>query len=253
MSRKEKHNVAREDAIVVNNKINSLNECYTTLKDNLLFYFSDNNCHIVQVESSLPGEGKTTLTCNLAVSLGLNNKKVLVIDLDFRKPQVNRLFNLSNNDGLVDLLGEKITIEKAIKHTEYENVDVISRGSSVYNPSFLLTSSRLKELLEELRKQYDFILLDSPPVLLIADYIHISRLCDGVVFVVAFGRTKRKSVLEASKLLRDCGANVIGTAMTFVDKKDPYVCYGAEYNSYYSKTKEYATNEENVLDEEKSK
>ncbi len=223
----------REEAIVVTDGMSAINECYNSLKDNLLFMCDNGKNKVIQVESSYSGEGKTTLTCNLAVSLSYNKKKVLVMDLDFRKPRVNRLFNISNEKGLVDFISDKISFEELIKKSSYEGVDIITRGSAIYNPSFLLTSDRFKSLMQKLREEYDFILLDCPPVLQLTDYIHVSKVCDGVLFVVKYGQTKRSQVREAAALLKKDNINVIGTVMTFVDRTDPYSYYYGSYRSRY--------------------
>ncbi len=231
--KKKNKRMKREESIVVTNEINGINECYNSLKDNLLYMCANGKNKVIQIESSYSGEGKTTLVSNLAVSLGLNKKKVLIIDLDFRKPRINRLFKLSNESGLVDYISEKVTFEKLIKKTSYEGVDVITRGSAIYNPSFLLTSERFENLMNKLREIYDFILLDCPPVLQVSDYIHISKVSDGVLFVVAYGQTTRAQVKEASMLLQKDEINVIGAVMTFVDKKDPYSHYYGSYRMRY--------------------
>ena len=223
----------REDAIVVTNEINSINECYNTLKANLLYMTDIETNKVIQMESSISGEGKTTLGCNLAVSISFNEKKVLVIDLDFRKPRINRLFNVLNEDGLVDYMSEKIAFDKLIKKTSYENVDVITRGSAIYNPSMLLTSKKFSDLINQLRGMYDFIILDAPPVLQVAEYTHISKVSDGVLFVVRYGQTKRSQVNEAAELLKKNNIRVIGSVLTFVDNKDPYSYYYGSYKSRY--------------------
>ena len=228
-----KKRVRREDAIVVTNEINSINECYNNLKANILYMTDSDKNKILQVESSVSGEGKTTLACNLAVSMSFNDKKVLVVDLDFRKPRVHRLFNVSNEVGLVDYMSEKTTMDKIIKKTAYENVDVITRGSSIYNPSLLLTSKKFTDLIASLRDKYDFIMLDAPPILQIAEYTHISKVSDGVLFVVCYGKTKRSQVTEAADLLKKGNINVIGAVLTFVDNKDPYAYYYGNYKVRY--------------------
>lgn len=231
--RANKSRVEREEAIVVTEGISSINECYNTLKDNLLFMCDDGKNKVIQVESSYTGEGKTTTTCNLAVSLSFNKKKVVILDLDFRKPRVHRLFKIKNENGLVDYISDKISLEDAIKKTDYEGLDIITRGSPIYNPSFLLSSERFKKLIEDLREKYDFIILDSPPILQLSDYIHISKVSDGVLFVVSYAKTSRAQAREASALLRKDNINVIGAVMTFVDKKDPYSTYYGSYRTRY--------------------
>lgn len=230
---KKSKKVKREEAIVVSETMNNINECYNSLKDNLIYMCENESTKVIQVESSHSGEGKTTLACNLGVSLSFNQKKVLIMELDFRKPRVNRLFNLSNELGLVDYISEKATFEQIIKKTEYENVEIITRGSPIYNPSFLLTSERFKSLITKLRDIYDYIILDCPPVLQISDYIHVSKVSDGVLFVVAYGKTKRSAVREATQLLRKDNIRVIGSVMTFVDRYDPYSRYYGSYRYRY--------------------
>ena len=140
-------------------------EDYNRLKDNLLYINADGNHKVIQVESSVMSEGKTTLVGNVAVSIGLTNKKVLIMDLDFRRPRVHRLFSFSKDNGISDYFLGKITKQELIKKTNYKNVDVITRGSPVYNSSLLLMSDKFKALIEELKKEYDFIFLDCAPVL----------------------------------------------------------------------------------------
>lgn len=223
----------REEAIVVTDEINSVNECYNTLKANLLYMTDIEKNKVIQIESSVSGEGKTTLASNLGVSISFNEKKVLVIDLDFRKPRVNRIFNVSNENGLVDFISDNIGFDKLIKQTSYANVDVITRGSAIYNPTLLLTSKRFTDLMQKLRGMYDFIILDSPPVLQVAEYTHISKVSDGVLFVVCYGQTKRSQIMEAADLLNTNGVRVIGSVLTFVDNKDPYSYYYGSYKARY--------------------
>ncbi|MBP5177288.1 MAG: CpsD/CapB family tyrosine-protein kinase, partial [Clostridia bacterium] len=211
--RSSKKKVKREDAIIVTDTLSSANECYNALKDNLLLTDITKN-QVIQIESCMAGEGKTTLACNLAVSLSFNGIKMLVIDLDFRKPRVNKLFEVPNEDGLVDYMSDKIPFERLIKKTAYENVDVITRGSHIYNPSFLLSSDKFRSFIAKMRGMYDMIILDSPPILQISDYTHISKVADGVLFVVCYRQTTRTELIEAAELLSKADAKVIGAVMT---------------------------------------
>ena len=230
---KTRKKMRREDTIVVTDEINALNECYNTLKANLLYMTDIEKNKVLQIESSVSGEGKTTLACNLAVSMSFNEKKVLVVDLDFRKPRVNRIFNVSNDNGLVDFISENITFEQLVKHTAYKNVDVVTRGSAIYNPTLLLTSKKFKDLIAKFRGMYDFIILDAPPVLQIAEYTHISKVADSVLFVVCYGQTRRTQISEAAELLKTNNIPVIGSVLTFVDNKDPYSYYYGNYKTRY--------------------
>lgn len=212
------------------------NEDYNRLKDNLLYLNADGKAKVIQIESSVMSEGKTTTISNLAVSLGMTNKKVLVVDLDFRRPKVHRVFSLSKDNGIAEYFLDNLKKEELIKKTEYKNVDVITRGAQVYNSSLLLVSDKFKELIKELREEYDFVLLDCAPVLQISDYIHISKVSDGVLFLVAYASTTRAQVSEAVKELKKNGANILGTVFTMYDKKNDKDLY---YKSRYYKYKDY--------------
>lgn len=228
---KKENRVKRSEAIVFGKPgNNSVKEAITRLKDNILYFNSDGNKNVIQIESSFAGEAKTTIISNLAVALGLAEKKVCLLDLDFKKQNIHRLFMLDGKIGLGDYMVGKASKETIIQESKYKNVSIISRGSEINNSSFVLTSEKLKNLILELRKEFDFVLLDCPPVLLVSDYIHISRLSDGVLFVVAFAKTKRKQVTEAINLLRQNNINIIGCAFSF---------YNAKLSSNYSEYKYY--------------
>lgn len=231
----KKNHVSRSESIYYDKGFGNIKEAIDRLKDNVLYYAIDGSKKVIQFESSISGEAKTTTTVNLAVALGESGKKVVVIDLDFRKPRVHRAFRLDNENGISDYLIDKIDKKTLLKQTDYNNVTVISRGSEVQNPTSILTSDKMSNLIEELKNEYDFVLLDCPPVLMISDYIHISRLSDGVIFNMAYGKTKKAQVKEAISLLRKNNIPIIGSVFTFYDPKraNSYGDY-QYYNYYYS-------------------
>ena len=106
-----------------------------------------------------------------------------------------------------------------IKKTNYHNVSIINRGNKIANESAVLTSGKMEQLIKELREEYDFVILDCPPVLVISDYIHISRLSDGVLYITAYGITKKKDVQEGIRLLKQNNINIIGCAFTHFNPK----------------------------------
>ncbi len=230
------------ETIVVSESYSSHSEGYNRLKDNLLYLNADGTKKVIQIESSVASEGKTTITANLAVSLGLTDKKVIVIDLDFRKPKMHKKFNISREKGLTDFMRGELTKEEIIKKTKYKNVEVITRGSNAYNSSVILTSGKFKSLIKELRDSYDYVLVDCAPVLQVSDFIHISQVSDGVIFLVAYGSTTKSQVGEAIKELKKNGANILGTVFSMYDRKkdkygDGYYYYNKKYN-YYRDTEE---------------
>ncbi len=192
---------------------------YERLRDNILYLNADGNNKVIQIESAVAHEGKTTVLCNLAVSLGFTNKKVVVVDLDFRRPKTHRVFNVSKEIGVAEYILEDLPKEKIIKHTEYKNVDIVTRGAEVYNSSLVFISNKFKSLIEELRAEYDYVLLDCAPVLMVSDYIHISKVSDGVLFVVAHAQTSKSQVADAIKDLKKNDAKILGAVFSMYDKK----------------------------------
>ena len=233
---KKKQKPEGEAGIVVNNPETSFEkrEAYTRLKNNILYLNADGNKKVIQIISSLMHEGKTTITCNLAVGLGMTDKKVVVVDADFRKPRTQMEFNTSIKNGLADYIKGTLTKEEIIKHTEYKNVDLITRGEDSSNSSLVFVSDKFKNLIQELKEEYDFVLVDCPPVLQVSDFINITPVTDGTLFVTAYGRTTRNQVSEAVKELRKANADIIGTVFSFYDsKKDgDYGYYNKKYGKY---------------------
>jgi capsular exopolysaccharide synthesis family protein len=207
------------------------NDGYERLRDNILYLNADGKNKVIQVESSVAYEGKTTVLCNLAVSLGLTDKKVVVVDLDFRRPRTHRVFNLSKDVGVAEYILKGLETDKIIKQTKYKNVDLVTRGQEVYNSSLVFVSEKFKSLINELREKYDYVLLDCAPVLQVSDYIHISKLSDGVLFVVAHASTSRSQVSDAIKELRKNGANILGSVFSMYDSKRDKKYY--TYSAYF--------------------
>ena len=175
-----KRKLQRNEAIIMDRPGNGLaKESYVRLKDNVLYYCVDGDKKVIQVESTIQGESKTTTVCNLAVCLGQSGKKVCLVDCDFRKPRVHRTFDIENENGISEYLVDKISKEQLIKKSKY-NVDVINRGGKISNASLALTCVKFQNLMKELKEEYDFVLVDAPPVLQISDYVNISRVTDGL-------------------------------------------------------------------------
>ena len=225
------------EIIVSENASGAKIEGYNRLRDNILFLNADGNNKVIQVESSIAHEGKTTVATNLAVSLGLTDKKVIVVDLDFHRPKVHRFLNTSIENGMAEYVLGQADIKDVIKHTDYKNVDIISRGAKIYNASVVFISDKFKTLIKTLREEYDYIILDCAPILQVSDYINISQVADGVLFLVAYGITTRSQVSDAIKELNKNNTKIFGTVFTMYDRKKSIygenVYYGKGYYSYY--------------------
>ena len=179
------------------------------------------------VTSSGPGEGKSTTSANLAVFFANSGKKVLLVDADLRKPSVALTFHLPNINGLTNLLGSKEkNIQECVVETMIDNLWVMTSGPKPPNPSELLNSNRMMDIIVELKKQYDLIIFDMPPVASVTDAQILSAKTDGVVLVVRERKTIKKDLLKAKKLLAIAKANILGIVYNGVKKS-------SEYNYYY--------------------
>lgn len=225
---KKKKRSTYQSRIIIEKNTKMGSTGYTRLKDNILSINADGKCKVIQIESSLSHEAKTTVVSNLAVCLGITEKKVVVVDLDFRRPKLHRMFELEKENGIKEYIQGDSKLEDIIKHSKYENVDIITRGGEIYNPAVVFMADKFKALIETLKEQYDYVLLDCAPVLQVSDYIHISRISEGVLFIVAYAKTTKNQIVEAINLLRKNNANIIGLVLSMYDKRKD-----KEYNPYY--------------------
>lgn len=201
-------------------------EPYNKLLSNIKYTCIDNPSKVILCTSTLMDELKSTTSANLAYCMANNGKKVIILDLDIRKPVLHKTFNVSKEHGLVDLFEGGLNKEDIIKHTK-EGVDLITVGKEILNPIVLIESTKLKDLIDELKNEYDYIIIDSPPVLACTDSIVLSKLCDGVVYNIALTSTKKKQVKEGLTQLKNVGAKIIGINLTKVrsDKVERYYYY----------------------------
>lgn len=215
-----------------NNPMSFITESFQKFLANLEYINVDKKYKVLQVTSSISGEGKSTFFSNVAYLLGQKKLKILLIDLDFRKPKVHKIFNIENNNGMTDLLADRVSLEDAIHHDKSMGFDVITSGEKTSAVTNLLESKKLKKMLEELKEHYDYILLDSPPLINVSDSLYISKLSDAVVFVISLDKTKRMLVREANKLIKQNNIKCIGAVLTQVDLKNKR--YGYSYGYGYS-------------------
>ncbi|WP_194191042.1 CpsD/CapB family tyrosine-protein kinase [Clostridium chrysemydis] len=202
-------------------------EKYRVLRTNIQYSSIDKEIRRIVVTSAEPGEGKSTTAGNLALAFSQDNKKVLLIDCDLRKPSVHKKFKLSNTLGLSDVIINKEKIQEAIQERN-ENLDVLSAGKLPPNPSELLGSVTMDKLLEYFETIYDVIILDSPPLHAVTDAQILSKKSDGLVLVVRAERTKKDSVLAAKALLEKVNAPILGVVLNGGEstKEKYYYYYG---------------------------
>jgi protein-tyrosine kinase len=224
------------DYIVTKEQPNSyITEAYQKLIANIEFMNVDGLYKIIQVTSSIMGEGKTTFLMNFGYLMGLRNKKVLILDLDLRRPKVHRALKVMNENGVTNFLKGDVALDQSIHHYESLKVDAMVAGEKTSAVVNLLESEKLKQLIHSLKDEYDYILVDSPPVLNVADAMYISKLVDGVIFIVAQKISKKNMVKESIQTLRQNNVPILGIAVVQVDYKDqPYgYQYGYQYGYGY--------------------
>ncbi len=206
-------------------------EAFEKLQVNINLASIDQKIKVIQITSSIQDEGKTTVAVNLASSYVQKGEKVLIVDLDLRRPKVHRNLEQSNENGLVDYVSGACKKEELVKHTRF-GIDVVLSGPKTPYPVKILESELLQNLLEEAKNTYDVIILDTPPISAVVDPIVVSKYVDGVVFVVQAETTKKSIIKESIQMLENAQATIIGTVLTSV--KDKYTKYGYKYRYYYS-------------------
>ncbi|MEM9405493.1 MAG: polysaccharide biosynthesis tyrosine autokinase [Acidobacteriota bacterium] len=190
----------------------AVSEAYRALRTALLLSTAD-ELQVVAVTSATSGEGKTTTTGNLAVVLAQLGRRVLLIDADLRKPRAHEFFQISNRVGVVNYLVGQSSLEEIVHPTEVDNLVVAPSGPSPPNPSELLSSESMSDLLREARKHYDFVLIDTPPTLAVTDSTLLGDMADGVVLCFRAGRLTREDARACTHRLRQAGVKILGSVL----------------------------------------
>lgn len=210
-------------------------EAYRTIRTGILLSQAGEPPRSLLVTSAQPSEGKTTSSVNLAVSLASNGARVILIDADLRRPSLHKGLGLPNQGpGLTEIITGQATPESVIRPDVMKRLSVITAGAIPPNPAELLGSSEMQNLIIRLGEVYDFVLIDSPPVLAVTDSVVLSRYVDGVVLVVRGAMTPRRVVQDAKNRLLHVGARVIGIVLNDVNiRGGDYYYYNRYYYSYY--------------------
>lgn len=214
-------------------------EAYKTLRTNVMFSLpKSDKAKIIAVSSACPGEGKTTTSINLAISFSQIGAKTLVIDCDMRKSRVHRYLNIENKSGVSNILCGFSTVEEAINVNVKSNLDVITGGEFSTNPSELLVSSKFGEMLSELSEKYDYIIIDTPPMLVVTDAVIVAKEANGMVIVSKRGIITYKMMDRVKAMIDQSGIKVIGSIFIGDGEKK------TSYKNEYRYMKEYADRKE---------
>ena len=211
----------------------NISEAYRSIRTGIEFSNLDKGLKVICITSSKKDEGKSTVVANLAVNFAKIDKKVLLIDGDLRNPTTNRLFDLANTNGIVDILLGKKNLNDCIKKTKQENLYILTGGVIPPNPSEVLASQKMSEFIKSIRSEYDYIFIDTPPIGIVSDAAIISSYSDGVIFVVGSNEVDKNLAKLAKERLDSVNANILGVILNKFKADINNEYYSYEYYGQY--------------------
>ena len=227
--------------LIGNGMPNEFSEAFRAIRTNVLFSSADAGSKSILVTSTGPGEGKSVVSANVAMSLAVAGQRVLLIDADMRRPKTHELFGIPLEPGLSNVMVGDAKASEAVKRTLTPNLWLLTAGKNPPNPAELLGSKRFKDFMETLGQHFDWVIIDSPPVMAVTDASIIAHSATGVVFVVAAEMTSRGPAKAALEQLDSAKAKYVGGILNRVDvRRNPYYYaryYRSEYANYYTKAR----------------
>lgn len=220
------------ELIVETDSKSPISEAYRAVRTNLQFASAGRDINCISFTSATPSEGKSTTISNVALAMAQDGKKVLLIDADMRKPVQHQIFGLFNK-GLSNCIAMNMSLDEAIQPSDHPNLDILASGPVPPNPSELLGSQKMEELLQKVIQIYDYVLIDMPPVLAVTDAAVLSSKVDGVVFVIQSGKISPDEAKLAKSRLEQAGANILGAVLNAVPQRHSGYGYGYGYYYYY--------------------
>lgn len=203
--------------ITLTDPTSPVSEAYRTLRTNLSFYSLDNPLRSLVVASSAIGADKGAVVANLAVTMAQSGRKILLVDCDLRRPFLHTYFDLSNENGLTNMILND-TEEPPLQQTSIENLWLLASGPTPPNPADLLGSKKVDHLISSLTEQFDFILFNAPPVIAVTDATILGAKVDGVLLVITAGKTRRDHAEKAKEMLEKAHVRIVGVALTNAPK-----------------------------------
>ena len=217
--------------IAHNDLKNPATEAYRVIRTSIQFAQAGKELKTLAVTSCMPNEGKSMTAANLAVVLTQAGKSVLLLDCDMRNPTVHKNFNLSNKVGLSSCISMGTALSDAVQKTSIEGLYALTGGVIPPNPSELLGSEQMKNVLQRAKEQYDYVLIDTPPVMPVTDALIVSRFVDGMILVIASAEVKVEMARDVKNQLVNTGANILGVVLNKV--RSEHHGYGYGYYYYY--------------------
>lgn len=204
-----------------------ITEQYKILRTNILSLNKTKPHKVFVLTSSIHNEGKTITALNLAITLAHSTQKpkVILIDADMRRGRVVKYLGIQHQVGLSEILSGKAEMQDALFHIDIENLTIMSAGAVPENPAELLASDKMKSFILDLRREYDFVIIDTPPIIPVTDSGILGAEADGVLMVIQAGRTQRGIVRRATELLHQCHAKILGYVLTNIEYHLPEYIY----------------------------
>ena len=222
--------------ITINDPKSPISESYRGIRTSIQFSNLDKKIKVINITSSKEGEGKTTVLSNLATTFANLEKKILILDGDLRNPGVHKIFEVSNDYGLTDVLLENKTFEECVYCTDTKNLHILTCGSTPPNPSEMLASNKMTEFVNSLKDRYDYIFIDTPPIGVVTDAGIVSTYSDGCIFVVGAKESEIETVKISIERLESLGANILGSILNKFEVNKGSSDY---YSDYYKKGRRF--------------
>lgn len=219
----------REPAISFENDNSAIAEAFRKLRTNLQFLAVDDPPRVIVVTSSMPNEGKSTTAINLALALAEAEHNVVIVDGDLRRPRLDKYLDLVGSVGFSTVLAGGVSLDEVVQKTRFSGLSALTSGTIPPNPSELLGSNAAKNVLDELRAHFDYVLVDSSPLLAVTDAAILAANADGVLIAARFGHTKRDHLSQAVGHLKDVGARLLGAVFTMTPTRG-----GSSYSYNYT-------------------
>lgn len=214
------------------------NEAFKALRANIQFYIQSKNIKTITITSYSPDEGKTTTSLNLAIAMAQIGMSVLYVDADLRKPMIFKELGYDDFRGLSNLLMKQIVLEEAVRNTNVDGLYVVPCGIKPYNPAELVSSQELTDFLQVVKKQYDMVIIDTPPLGSVIDSAIIAAQTDGTILVIASNKVKGVNAQMMKNQLKKAKANILGVVLNKVNKSDYKYYYGGyDYYGTHKKSK----------------
>jgi capsular exopolysaccharide synthesis family protein len=221
-----------DELVLIHSPKSTASESFRGIRTGILFSSADTPPQVILVTSAAPGEGKSSCVANLGATLAMAGSKVVILDCDMRRPRLHKIFNCPREIGISSVLVGTSPLSHVVVHTVVENLDLIPCGPIPPNPSEIVGSRKIKQLIDELRKHYQHILIDSPPITAVTDAVLLSQVSDSVLLVIRAGDTPKPVIQNGIEQLKNVNAHIMGAILNGIKTgRDSYYYY--QYYYYY--------------------